>query len=46
METGRKLAGGLDSPFREQLQKSFDSCVTKGAFGVKPRWQLTDTERL
>lgn len=36
METGRKLAGGLDSPFREQLQKSFDSCVTKGAFGVRP----------
>ena len=36
METGRKLAGGLDSPFREQLQKSFDSCVTQGAFGVRP----------
>ena len=36
METGRKLAGGLESPFREQIQSSFDSCVTQGTFGVKP----------
>lgn len=36
METGRKLAGGLESPFREQVQRSFDSCVTRGTFGVKP----------
>ncbi len=36
MEIGRKLAGGLASPFREQLQKSFDSRVTTGTFGVRP----------
>lgn len=36
IETGRKLAGGLSSPFREQLQRSFDSCITSGAFGVRP----------
>ena len=36
METGRKLAGGLESPFREQIQRSFDVCVTQGTFGVKP----------
>ncbi|WP_458401173.1 helix-turn-helix transcriptional regulator [Mailhella sp.] len=36
METGRKLASGLDSPFREQIQQSFDSRVTAETYGVKP----------
>ena len=36
METGKKLAGGLDSPFREQLQMCFDTRITAGKFGVKP----------
>lgn len=36
METGRKLASGLDSPFREQIQQSFDSLVTADTYGVKP----------
>ncbi len=36
VETGRKLAGGLDSPFREQLQQCFDERVTSQGFGVQP----------
>lgn len=36
METGRKLASGLDSPFREQLQQSFDSRITSKTYGVRP----------
>lgn len=36
IEVGRKLAGGLESPFREQLLRCFDHEVTEGAYGVKP----------
>ncbi len=36
VEVGRKLAGGLDSPFRERLQECFDRQVTENGFGVKP----------
>lgn len=36
VEVGRKLVGGLDSPFREQLAFCFDQQVTQGAFGVQP----------
>lgn len=36
VETGRKLAGGLSSPFREQLQQCFDSCITSKVFGAEP----------
>ena len=32
----RKLAGGLSSPFREQLQQCFDSCITSQASGAEP----------
>lgn len=36
VEVGRKLAGGLESPFREQLLSCFDQCVTHDGFGVDP----------
>lgn len=36
IEVGRKLAGGLESPFREQLLGCFDNQVTQNAYGVKP----------
>ena len=36
IEVGRKLAGGLESPFREQLLRCFDHEVTEGAYGIKP----------
>ena len=36
VEVGRKLAGGLESPFKEQLQRCFDSEVTKKIYGVQP----------
>lgn len=36
IEVGRKLASGLESPFREQLLDCFDSEVTESAYGVKP----------
>lgn len=36
IEVGRKLASGLDSPFREQLLQCFDSEVTQKVYGVKP----------
>ena len=29
VEVGRKLAGGLDSPFKEWVQESFDRTITK-----------------
>lgn len=36
VDTGRKLAGGLPSPFREKLLACFDEQITNKAFGVKP----------
>lgn len=36
VEIGRKLVGGLDSPFSEQLLQCFDSEVTRKAYGVHP----------
>ncbi|MDL2259508.1 WYL domain-containing protein [Deltaproteobacteria bacterium OttesenSCG-928-K17] len=36
LAVARKLAGGLDSPFREQLQESFDEEITSKSFGVQP----------
>ena len=36
IEVGRKLAYGLESPFREQLLRCFDNEVTEKAYGVKP----------
>lgn len=36
VEVGRKLAGGLESPFREQLLDCFDTEVTQKAYGVVP----------
>lgn len=36
VETGRKLSGGLPSPFREKLQACFDEQVTGNGFGVRP----------
>lgn len=36
MEIGRKLVGGLDSPFSEQLLQCFDNEVTRKAYGVQP----------
>ena len=36
VEVGRKLAGGLDSPFREHLLSCFDENVTEKTFGVRP----------
>ena len=36
IEVGRKLAGGLESPFREQLLRTFDAEVTEKAYGVAP----------
>ena len=37
MEIGRKLAGGLDEPFRSQLLECFDHRVTSQAYGVNPK---------
>ncbi len=36
IEVGRKLVGGLESPFKEQLLGLFDSEVTQKAYGIKP----------
>lgn len=36
IEVGRKLVGGLENPFCEQLQECFDSEVTHKTYGVKP----------
>lgn len=36
VEVGRKLAGGLESPFREQLTACFEQEVMHQAFGVQP----------
>ncbi len=36
IEIARKLAGGLGSPFKEQLLHCFDQEVTHKAFGVNP----------
>lgn len=36
IEIARKLVGGLESPFREQLLHCFDHEVTHKAFGVNP----------
>ena len=36
VDVGRKLAGGLESPFREQLQECFDQEVTSKAYAVEP----------
>lgn len=36
MEVGRKLAGGLETPFREQLLHCFDHEITENAYGVRP----------
>lgn len=36
VEVGRKLVGGLESPFRERLQACFDRQVTENGFGVRP----------
>lgn len=44
IEVGRKLAGGLESPFREQLLQCFDSEVTEKTYGVKPEIFLALTE--
>lgn len=44
IEVGRKLAGGLESPFRDQLLQCFDSEVTEKTYGVKPEIFLALTE--
>ncbi len=36
VEVGRKLSSGLESPFKEHLEKSFDEQVMEGGFGVYP----------
>ena len=36
VEVGRKLVGGLESPFREQLLEIFDNEVTEKAYGIRP----------
>lgn len=36
IELGRKLVGGLESPFCEQLLECFDKEVTEKTYGVKP----------
>lgn len=36
IEIGRKLASGLEQPFRSQLLMCFDTEVTQRAYGVKP----------
>lgn len=36
LEVGRKLSGGLESPFREQIMECFDNEVTQKAYGVRP----------
>lgn len=36
VEVGRKLAGGLESPFCEQLLECFDKEVTQKTYGVNP----------
>ena len=36
IEVGRKLVGGLESPFREQLLELFDTEVTENTYGVSP----------
>ncbi|MDE7241524.1 WYL domain-containing protein [Desulfovibrio sp.] len=44
IEVGRKLAGGLENPFREQLLQCFDSEVTEKTYGVKPEIFLALTD--
>lgn len=44
IEVGRKLTGGLESPFREQLLQCFDSEVTEKTYGVKPEIFLALTD--
>lgn len=44
IEVGRKLSGGLESPFREQLLQCFDSEVTEKTYGVKPEIFLALTQ--
>ena len=36
MQVARKLAGGLDEPFKTHLLQCFDRQITKQAFGVQP----------
>ena len=36
LSVARKLAGGLESPFREQLRECFDEEITSKNFGVRP----------
>lgn len=44
LAVARKLAGGLESPFREQLQECFDEEITSKSFGVQPDiWALLQT---
>lgn len=44
IEIGRKLAGGLESPLREQLLECFDNEITRKAYGVPPEIFQTLTE--
>ena len=44
LAVARKLAAGLESPFREQLQECFDEEITSKSFGVRPDiWALLQT---
>lgn len=52
VEVGRKLVGGLDSPFRERLQECFDRQITENGFGVRAeifsfiREAISDSRRI
>lgn len=46
VEVGRKLVGGLSSPFREQLLQCFDTEVTQKAYGILPEVYTTLTQAI
>lgn len=46
VEVGRKLVGGLPSPFREQLLQCFDTEVTQKAYGILPEVYTTLTQAI
>ena len=45
-DNGAMIAAAGLARFERMTPEALESLRGKGAFGVKPRWQLTDTERL
>ena len=45
-DNGAMIAAAGLARFERMTPETLESLRGKGAFGVKPRWQLTDTEHL